>query len=97
MAHAIRYNANEMIPQRIVFSIIFDIAFTLGGWKIMEIRQILAENVSKLRKKSGISQLQFSLNADITTGMLSDMEHGRGKFGAYHACQSSRSAGCPSL
>ena len=43
----------------------------------MEINQRLAENVQRLRKEAGISQLQLSENAEITIGMLGDIEYGR--------------------
>ncbi len=44
----------------------------------MEIHQIIAQNIMRLRKASGLSQLDLAVRAEITTGMLLDFEHARG-------------------
>lgn len=44
----------------------------------MEIYQIVAQNVIRLRKALGLSQLKLATQAEITTGMLLDIEHARG-------------------
>ena len=44
----------------------------------MEINKIVADNILKLRKQAGLSQLEFSVRAEITTGMLCAFEHANG-------------------
>lgn len=44
----------------------------------MEVFQIVARNIRKLRRAAGLSQLDLATQAEITTGMLLDYEHARG-------------------
>ena len=44
----------------------------------MGIHEVIAQNIMKLRKAAGFSQLDLAVRAEITTGMLLDFEHARG-------------------
>ena len=43
----------------------------------MEIKKILAKSIRRLRLEKGMSQLELATQADITPGMVMDLEYGR--------------------